>query len=319
MVGTQTVMCKFILILASLLVVIGLAVGLGVGLTVGRESDNNVDDSSAVPSATATPAPWQPAVSSTWQIVLENAIELPSTSKSVSPSVPVYDIDMFDNEKEVMDTLHDLGVKVICYFDAGSYEPGRPDSKDFKKKDLGKELEGWPGEYWLNISSPDVRDIMSNRIKIAESKGCDAIDPDNVDGYDNKNGLGLTAQDSIDYMHFLAGEAKARGMSTGLKNAGEIISKVLPVVSFSVNEQCHYYQECETFSPFIKAGKPVFNIEYPGDSPKITAKDIKKYCATSGTWGTGAAKFSTVLKNMDLDGFVEYCDGKAYNTPLNTN
>jgi hypothetical protein len=103
----------------------------------------------------------------------------------------------------------------------------------------------------------------------------------------------------------------------GLKNAGEIIPNVLPLVQFSVNEECVANAECDKFKPFIDANKPVFHIEYPKDSPKI-ATDVKdSMCSATGD-AAGSNNFSTVLKNMDLDGFVEYCDGSTANTPLNT-
>jgi hypothetical protein len=44
-------------------------------------------------------------------------------------------------------------------------------------------LDGWPGEVWVNISSTNVRNIMSKRLELASHKGCDAVDPDNMDGY----------------------------------------------------------------------------------------------------------------------------------------
>lgn len=109
--------------------------------------------------------------------------------------------------------------------------------------------------------------------------------------------------------------ASSYNMSIGLKNAGDIIPKVIGFVDFSVNEQCAEYSECETFEPFIKAGKPVFHIEYPKGAPKIDASRAAALCSDSGI-GAGSARFSTVLKKMELDGFVQYCDGKQYTTPL---
>jgi hypothetical protein len=104
-------------------------------------------------------------------------------------------------------------------------------------------------------------------------------------------------------------------MSIGLKNAGDIIPKVIDFINFSVNEQCAQYSECETFEPFIKAGKPVFHIEYPDGAPKIDPSRAAALCSDSGI-GAGSSKFSTVLKKMELDGFVQYCNGKQYTTPL---
>ncbi len=142
---------------------------------------------SALGAALAPRAVWQPAVGASGQIILAGTVKISSSSPSITPSVDVYDIDLFGNtkdgtDKSTIDALHKLNKKVICYFSAGSYEPGRPDSSQFAAADKGSELDGWPGEHWLNLNSQNVRNIMAARIKLAASMGCDAIDPDNVDG-----------------------------------------------------------------------------------------------------------------------------------------
>ncbi|KAJ9633801.1 hypothetical protein H2199_009214 [Coniosporium tulheliwenetii] len=302
---------KLLYIALPLILIIALAVGLGVGLTIGRGSDNTEEPSTtAAPSPTSTPRPgdytiWQPAVNETWQIVLLKPLELAADAESVEPDVAVYDIDLFTNEEGVIETLHRLGKRVICYFSAGSYEDYRPDSAQFQEGDRGSELDGWPGEYWLDTNSENVRGIMVERMRLARQKGCDAVDPDNVDGYSNENGLDLTEQDAIDYVNFLSQQATSLNMSIGLKNAGEIIPQVLNATHFSVNEQCVEYSECDTFTAFVQDGKPVFHIEYPSDAPSIQSRNAE-----------GAADFSTVMKNMNLDGFVEYCSGETYTTPV---
>lgn len=49
---------------------------------------------------------------------------------------------------------------------------------------------------------------MGRRLDKAVSRGCDGVEPDNVDGYTNHNGLGLTAADQLSYNKWLAsGEA----------------------------------------------------------------------------------------------------------------
>jgi hypothetical protein len=279
---------------------------------------------------------WLPRVNDTWQIVLSDPIRLPATASSITPDAEIFDIDLFENPKNTVDALHRLGKKAIAYFSAGSYEPGRPDSKDFKSSDLGKSMDGWPKEKWLDIRNENVRSIMSKRIELAAQKGFDAIDPDNVDAYvsldrchlatrlcpsktiadnvpfkDNKNGLGLTKADSINFIHFLAAKARSLNLSIGLKNAGDIIPSVLSVVDFSINEQCVQYKEAGQFVAFIKAGKPVLHIEYPDE---MKSKAIKELCAKTGN-AKDAAEFSTILKSMDLDGSIQFIDGTKAHTP----
>lgn len=126
----------------------------------------------------------------------------------------------------------------------------------------------------------------------------------------NKNGLGLKKSDSIDFIKFLSLEARKHNLSIGLKNAGEIIPDVLPLVDFQVNEECVKYKEVQTFNTFIKAGKAVFHIEYPKGAPKSVSQKSKDAVFNA----KGAEMFATVLKTMDLCGWVEYRDEKQYIT-----
>jgi len=160
-------------------------------------------------------------------------------------------------------------------------------------------VDGWAGEWWLNTNSANVRTIMTARVELAKTKGCDGVDPDNVDGYSNANGVGLTEDNAVDYLTFLADTTHSRGLSIGLKNAGGLVGKTLPIMEWQVNEQCVQFEECNLFQPFIDAGKPVFHIEYPDDAPNV-ATDVKsKDCGVTG--------FSSVLKQLALNAWVDSC------------
>lgn len=106
-------------------------------------------------------------------------------------------------------------------------------------------------------------------------------------------------------------------MMTGLKNAGAIIDDVIDYVQFSVNEQCAQYDECDMFTAFPNASKPVFHIEYPAGDDDTQTKSfntntISKYC-NFGAPDDGNG-FNTVLKYMNLSGWVQYCNGQTYVT-----
>ena len=107
-------------------------------------------------------------------------------------------------------------------------------------------------------------------------------------------------------------------MSTGLKNAQNIIPSVLDVVQFSVNEECSAKGDCNSFMAFINAGKPVFHIEYPhgNDMSNTTpVTDVNKWCFKTDR-GVDISLMSTVIKDMDLDGWVQYCNKETYKTSL---
>ena len=222
--------------------------------------------------ARTTPTYWQPGVGTSWQIVLSGPLD------ANPPNVEVFGLDLFDNPNTTISSLHSKGSKVICYFSAGSLENWRPDASSFPASVVGCPLDGWPGENWLDIRSPLLQPIMSARLDIAVSKGCDGVDPDNVEGYENNSCFPLTQADSVAYMQFLAGAAHSRGLAIGLKNAGDIIPQIIGDMQWAVNEQCVQYDECDVTQPFIAAGKPVFHIEYRNEAPNVDAADEASIC-----------------------------------------
>ena len=108
----------------------------------------------------------------------------------------------------------------------------------------------------------DVRRIMAARLDLAATRGCDGVEPDNVDGYSNKNGLGLTPDDQLDYNRYIADQAHQRGLAVALKNDLDQVAALEPSFDFAVNEQCNQYKECAKLKPFTTAGKAIFNAEY---------------------------------------------------------
>lgn len=116
-----------------------------------------------------------------FQIILDSIPNLTASPKVVPGDAAVFDIDLFDTDAATISGLQSQGKIVICYFSAGTYEPWRPDAGNFTGEDMGQSLAPeWPDEYWLRVNNSNVRRIMTNRIQLAASKGCDGVDPDNT-------------------------------------------------------------------------------------------------------------------------------------------
>ena len=60
-----------------------------------------------------------------------------------------------------------------------------------------------------------------------------------------------------------------------LKNAVDLIAKLVDVFDGAINESCHQYKECDTYLPFTNADKPVLATEYKGKFNKICKKAEK--------------------------------------------
>ncbi len=219
--------------------------------------DGDAGNGDAAVDADAGPQPswYQPGIADTWQWQLTGTL-------NTSYDVDLYDVDLFETSDSAIQALQTAGRHVICYFSAGSSENWRPDFGDFLSADMGNNLDGWAGERWLDIRSTNVQAIMLARLDLAAQKGCDGVEPDNVDGYTNNPGFPLTAADQLTYNQFLADSAHAQGLSVGLKNDLDQVASLVTYFDFSVNEECHSYNECDLLQPFLDAGKPVFNAEY---------------------------------------------------------
>lgn len=229
---------------------------------------------------TASAGRWKPKAGLTWQWQLSGKLD-------TGVNAQVYDVDLFDTSAAQVKQLHAKGRKVICYFSAGSYESGRPDSGDFPAAVKGEKMDGWP-EYWLDIRDPRVLDIMAARLDLCAKKGFDGAEPDNVDGYANDSGFSLTAKDQATYNKALAKLAHARGLAIGLKNDLDQVKSLQSSFDFAVNEECYEYDECSVLKAFINAGKPVFHVEY--------SSSTASFCPTTTAMG-----FSSMRKNLDLD------------------
>jgi hypothetical protein len=231
---------------------------------------------------------WKPGLVNSWQIQYAGTI-------NTSLNVDVYNLDGFETSQATVDALHARGIKVMCYFSAGSWEDWRPDRGLFPKYVLGQTLSGWPDEKWLDIRRLDILGpIMTARIQMCRSKDFDGIDPDNIDAYTNSTGLPLTYQDQLNYNLFLESTAHSLGLAAGLKNDIDQIPILVNYFDWELNEECFYYNECNTLQPFIAAGKPVFNIEYN--------LSTSAFCPQAN-----ALNFNSLKKNLNLDAYRVPC------------
>ncbi len=232
---------------------------------------------------------WHPKPGTSWQWQISGTID-------ERFAVAMYDVDLFDTPDAVLARLRERGVKIVCYFSAGTHEDWRADASQLPAAALGRPLEDWPGERWLDIRADAVRVLTLARLDRARARGCDGVEPDNVDGYANASGFPLTARDQLAFNRFIAREAHARGLSVGLKNDVDQAAELEPDFDWALVEECMEYDECDELGAFITAGKAVFHVEY-GDATRVP-----KVCPDAN-----ARNFDTLIKHTLLDSFRIAC------------
>jgi Glycoside-hydrolase family GH114 len=251
-------------------------------------------------------------------------------------SANIWDTDMFADSNTdggvpsgpsaVVQALHAAGKYSICYIEAGAQQ-AEPDSSDFAPADYTNgssqqttEMQGWPGEYWYDIrgfanyaagdpstltgAAVNIAAGLAQRIDDCAIEGQDAVEPDDLDGYDNPSetgapggGWGLTQADSAGFERWLAYTAHSDGLAIFQKNDPADASVDEPLFDGMIIEECNVYNDpCAgsggDATPYLAAGKPVLNAEYTQDG-ETTAK----FCAADTAAGIIGALF-----DVDLDG-----------------
>ena len=253
----------------------------------------------ALPTSIQTESP--PSAYSGWQPQPDDRLQIQYADypPDLDVDADVFSLDLFETPQESIDALHAQGKKVICYLNTGSWEEYRPDADDFPKEVIGKDYEGWPGEKWLDIRRfADFAALMQARFDLAVEKGCDGIDADNMQNYDEDTGFAISAADQLAYNRWLSQQAHSRGLAIGLKNDPGQAAELVDWFDWSLVEDCSVYEWCGELRPFAQTGKAVFQVEYTDDWPSDAP-----FCAQAAELG-----YSAMLKNRELDTWVSYCN-----------
>jgi hypothetical protein len=229
--------------------------------------------------------------SKAWQIQLSGTLD-------TSIDVPWYEVDAFDTDESEIAALHGQGRTVSCYVSAGTDEPWRADSSKFPALAVGNALADYSREHWVDVRDPDVRAINQNRVALAASRGCDAVELSNLQAHTVESGFPLTLADDLDYARFLVAAAHADGLSAGASVSDDMVSALVSELDWGLTEECLAYDTCAAWGALANAGKTVFMIEYG------SATDAPVLCPKAAALG-----FSLVIKRSSLDAFRVGCEG----------
>jgi hypothetical protein len=227
---------------------------------------------------------WRPPPrTAAWQWQLQGKLDL-------QPAAWVYDIDGFEATKRDVRALHRRRRRAVCYLDVGSWESFRPDAASFPRAVIGRRYAGFPNERWLDVSRFHLfAKPLERRISMCARKRFDAVEPDNLAGWEpeNKTGFHITRADQLRFNRWIAREVHVRGMAVALKNDGRQARRLVAKFDFAIVEQCFQYHECGYYRPFVERHKAVLEAEY-----KLQRA---AFCETAEVFG-----FSAIRKSYGL-------------------
>ncbi len=198
-----------------------------------------------------------------------------------SVDVEVLVMDLMETSSTDIADLDARGVKTVCYVSIGAAENYRDDYDQFPAELLGNDYYGWPDEKFIDIRALDVvLPIMQARIDDCAARGFDAIEPDNMDTWDNDTGFPLTREDQVAYVTAIAAYAHGKGLEIAQKNAPALIEELHTLFDFAIVEACFQWDFCDMYGPYLEAGKDVLAAEYPETG--IDMAEVCRYADESG-------------------------------------
>ncbi len=230
------------------------------------------------PAPTPTPTPNSGiALPPSGKIVWDWQIGADGDSHIVAPAgARLMDVDGFGTSAAKVAQMKAAGIYTVCYINAGSYQPGYPDSSLYPSYLKIQADADWPGEYFLDVTDvfkpgSVLASILDARFQMCKDKGFDALEPDNLQNDENVSGGKITTQQQIDFNGWVADHAHAHGLAVFQKNGPDKIllkdkTGKMMVEKFDgiLNEECQRYSECGPLAEYISRGKPALDVEYTG-------------------------------------------------------
>ena len=158
------------------------------------------------------------------------------------------------------------GIYSICYLNAYQTQP--EETARWRAEHpglvLGVEDPDWPGEFLLDISTPERRrelaGIVGGWIDGCAAADYRAVEPDNLDSWTRSGGR-LTEADALAYAALLIARAHVAGLAIGQKNSAELGDRGRAAgFDFAVTEECAAFGECADYTDVY--GRAVLEVEY---------------------------------------------------------
>ncbi|MBU1432115.1 endo alpha-1,4 polygalactosaminidase [Myxococcota bacterium] len=277
-------------------------------------SDSGEGSPASSPLEWGDAAQWAeaPAGATSWEwILITEALPNPP------PAVDYLGIDGLEASAAYVEAAQAGGAQVWCYISVGTAEDWRADYADFLAVDAAEREAGregvvgeiypeWPDERWLNPRQEALLPLIEARLDHCADLGFDMVEFDNMDGYDNETGFEISEEDEITYLTALAQAARDRGLAPIHKGASGLAEALEPHFDAILLEDCLLYDFCQDAQPYVEAGKPVWDVEYPeayADAGR--ALDLDAVCNRSA-----ALSVSTLIKRLDLNTDTIVCEAR---------
>jgi hypothetical protein len=234
----------------------------------------------------AAEAGWRPASDQTFDLQLTQPLNLVRPVNAIA-------LDLFTATPEQMSELRARGVATFCYIAAGVWESWRPDAGSFPETALGSSVTGWPGQRWVDPSSPALDTILVARLDLCRERGFDGVLVAGLDQPAEGTGFTAIAEQRLAFQRRLAEAAHARDLVAGAFGGLAEPAELVDAFDFLVADGCLAKDGCaKALEPWRTAGKPTYLVAYTNQAGKM-----ERLCSEAAELG-----LQLIFKTQSLNG-----------------
>lgn len=187
-------------------------------------------------------------------------------------------IDPFEGDNyQRISEIKSKGNEVCAYISIGTGEDWRSDWNQLKPYCVSKQWSKWKGEYFIDVTTTGLIDVMKARIDKIANWGCDWVEFDNMDwAFDEesrkKYNIRASEQDAINYYNELCDYVHSKGMKCQAKNTVRNAPNFDALLCESFNNDKDWWNHAEAQS-YLDAGKMVIVNHYKEKRPNATYQE----------------------------------------------
>ena len=267
-----------------------------------KENLNNSSDNNNEPTGTEKPEGSDKATAVYNQAYQENYQEDKIAFIIDSAKNAYVLLDPFQNNvPNAIPAIKANGNMVGGYISIGTGEKWRADFSELEPFLVSKMWGDWDGEYFVNVTTTGIVDVMKARIDSMAKWGCDWVEFDNMDwtfddDYRIEYGFQVTIEEGVAYYQELCNYVHEKGMKCMAKNMEDGSSDFDGVLYESYNDDKNWW-DVDGAQSFLDAGKLVIINHYnESDCDKVYTDYMNYY----------NRDLSFICEDSDLKKYVHY-------------
>jgi hypothetical protein len=219
-----------------------------------------------------------------------------------SVNASVYVIQGSQGTQPVVQSLHALQRKVVCFIVVGAVQDGSSLASQLPARVIGEPVRSAPGWHYVDVRDPAVEEGVGRQLDQCQANGFDGVQGSVTDEYQHDTGFSISIADETNFLQWFAHGVHYRDMAATLEDTQVLAPSLADRFDMALVNHCVGSNTCGQYTSFVKVSKPVVDIEFGGD--------WTNYCGQASALG-----ITVINKHPSLNAWQKTCAQHAADQP----